>query len=56
MEEPETETPQVLLAVRPCDAAAFPILDHIFNWDCADEFYNRGRRNTTIVALSLLHS
>ena len=52
VEAPGTETPQVLLGVRPCDAAAFPILDHIFNWDCADEFYNRRRRNTTIVVLA----
>jgi ferredoxin len=52
VEEPASEAPQVLLAVRPCDAAAFPILDHIFNWDCADELYNRSRRNTAIVALA----
>jgi ferredoxin len=52
VEGSETETAQVLLAVRPCDAAAFPILDHIFNWDCADDPYNRRRQNTTIVALA----
>ena len=52
VEEPATDAPQVLLAVRPCDAAAFPILDHIFNWDCADDLYNRRRSNTTIVALA----
>jgi ferredoxin len=43
---------RLLLAVRPCDAAAFPILDHVFNWDCADEFYNRRRKATTIVAMA----
>ena len=52
VEEAGTDAPQVLLAVRPCDAAAFPILDHIFNWDCADDLYNRRRSNTTIVALA----
>jgi ferredoxin len=48
--EPAPE--RLLVAVRPCDAAAFPILDHVFNWDCADEFYNRRRKATTIVALA----
>jgi ferredoxin len=52
VEEAEAETPQILLAVRPCDVAAFPFLDHIFNWDYADEPYNQRRRNTAIVALS----
>jgi ferredoxin len=52
LEEPESITPQILLAVRPCDAAALPILDHIFNWDCADELYNSRRRSTTVVALA----
>ena len=52
VEQPETHVPQILLAIRPCDAVAFPILDHIFNWDFADELYNARRRDTTIVALA----
>jgi len=44
--------PQILLAVRPCDAAAFPILDYVFNWDCRDESYNRRREATTVVTLA----
>ena len=43
---------QIVIAARPCDAAALPILDHVFNWDYADEFYNRRRRATTIVTLA----
>ena len=43
---------QILLAVRPCDAAALPILDHVFNWDYQDEAYNRRRRATTVVTLA----
>jgi ferredoxin len=43
---------QVLLAARACDAAAFPILDPIFNWDFKDEFYNRRRAATTVVTLA----
>jgi ferredoxin len=43
---------QILLAVRPCDAAAMPILDHVFNWDFRDEAYNRKRAATTVVTLA----
>jgi ferredoxin len=43
---------QTLLAVRPCDAAAFPILDDVFNWDFRDEPYNRRREATTVVTLA----
>lgn len=42
----------VILAARPCDAAALPILDHVFEWDFVDEFYNRRRAATTIVTLA----
>src|SRR4051812_27202526 len=31
---PET----VLVGVRPCDAAAIPVLDAVFSWDYKDEF------------------
>ena len=44
--------PQVLLAARPCDAAALPVLDHVFNWDSPDAFYNRRRAATTIITLA----
>ena len=43
---------QILLGVRPCDAAALPILDHVFNWDFRDELYNRRREATTVVTLA----
>jgi formate hydrogenlyase subunit 6/NADH:ubiquinone oxidoreductase subunit I len=43
---------QVIVAARPCDAAALPILDHVFNWDFKDEFYNTRRTLTTIVTLA----
>lgn len=44
--------PQVILAARPCDAAALPILDHLFDWDCRDEFYFRRREAATVVSLA----
>ena len=50
VEPPQTE--QLVMAARPCDAAALPILDLVFNWDCPDEFYNHRRELTTVVALA----
>jgi ferredoxin len=53
LEERELQVaPQLILAARPCDAAALPILDPVFNWDFKDEFYNRRRQATTVVALA----
>jgi ferredoxin len=50
VEPPQAE--QLVIAARPCDAAALPILDLVFNWDCPDEFYNRRRELTTVVTLA----
>jgi ferredoxin len=46
-------TPQLIFA-RPCDAAALPILDHVFNWDYRDEFYNGRRAASTVVTLACI--
>ena len=43
---------QLVIGARPCDAAALPILDHVFNWDFVDDFYNRRRAATTIVTVA----
>lgn len=50
VEQPAGEL--VVLAARPCDAAALPILDHVFNWDYKDELYNRRRQSASIVTLA----
>ncbi|MFB3825864.1 MAG: 4Fe-4S dicluster domain-containing protein [Bryobacteraceae bacterium] len=42
----------VILAARPCQAAALPILDHVFNWDYRDEWYNLRRERTAVVTLA----
>lgn len=42
----------LVLGARPCDAAALPILDHVFNWDFVDEPYQRRREATTVVSLA----
>jgi len=50
--EVHPQVPQtVLLAVRPCDAAALAMLDTLFNWDYEDELYNARRAATTIVPM-----
>ncbi len=49
---PET----VLVAVRPCDAAAAPVLDAVFSWDYQDEFFLERRRKTTVIGLACTNS
>ncbi len=50
IERPDVE--QILLAARPCDAAALPVLDHVFNWDFQDSFFRQRRANTTVVTIA----
>ena len=45
---PET----VLIGVRPCDAAAIPVLDAVFSWDYKDQFFLERRARTTIIGLA----
>jgi ferredoxin len=51
-EPPAAPARQIVIGAHPCDAAAFPILDKIFNWDFRDEFYNRRRDATTVISLA----
>ena len=46
------EREQILIAAKPCDAAALPILDHVFNWDFEDSFYTARRARTTVISLA----
>lgn len=46
------EAQQIVLGARPCDAAAFEILDHVFHWDFEDEFYATRRKLTTVVSIA----
>lgn len=43
---------QVILGARPCDAAALPILDHVFNWDYVDGFYKHHRERTVVISIA----
>ncbi len=45
---PET----VLFGIRPCDAAAVPVLDAVFSWDYKDQFFLERRAKTTIIGLA----
>ena len=49
----EVNPPEMLvIGARPCDAAALPVLDKVFNWDCEDEFYTRRRKAATVVTIA----
>jgi ferredoxin len=52
LDQPETIPPQIVIGAHPCDAAALPILDKVFNWDFRDEQYNRRREATTVITLA----
>jgi ferredoxin len=52
LDPPETIPEQIAICAHPCDAAALPILDKVFNWDYRDEAYNRRREATTVITLA----
>ena len=52
VEQQPDDRQQVIVGALPCDAAALPILDHVFNWDFKDSLYNQRRSRTTIVTLA----
>lgn len=55
LEDPEVEAVEtVALFLRPCDAAAFSVLDKVFISDYEDAFYTIRRRNLTVVGLSCI--
>ena len=41
-----------LVGVRPCDAAAIPVLDAVFSWDYKDQFFLERRKKTTVIGLA----
>ena len=38
-----------ILGLRPCDAAAFPLLDKAFTWECEDTSYLTRRKNALLL-------
>jgi ferredoxin len=49
---PPAPQPTLLVGCRPCDAAAFPIVDKVMNWDFQDSQYNARRAAMTVVTLA----
>ena len=41
----------VLFGAKPCDAASFPVLEKIFNWDYKDGLFNTRLENLTVIGL-----
>ncbi len=52
MKAPDLSQPQVLFAMRPCDAAALVSMDDLFLGDPPDHYYGERRRNSVIVGLA----
>ncbi len=56
--EPKLTTPpsgdgtRAILGARPCDVAAFPILDKVFAWDYLDSSYLEARARTVIISVA----
>ena len=49
---PPSSRPRVVLAAKPCDAAALAVVDQVMNWDYQDELWNGRRAATTIINLA----
>ena len=49
---PEPTTERVLFGVRPCDAAAFSVMDRVFGWDDVDASYMARRERMTIISIA----
>jgi ferredoxin len=57
IEEPDLSFPEtVVVGCRPCDAAALPIQDKVFEWDTVDEFYRKRRDKTAVVSIVCTHA
>ncbi|MDR2761128.1 MAG: 4Fe-4S dicluster domain-containing protein [Planctomycetaceae bacterium] len=46
------ESEQIIFGSRPCEAAALPVLDKVFSWDFQDRFFQRRRKQTTVITLA----
>ncbi len=49
---PEFDVEQIVVAARPCDSAALPILDPLFGWDYQDRFFQQRRAKSTVVTFA----
>lgn len=53
-DQKEVAPPTILFGCRPCDAASFPIMDRLFQWDYQDRFWNERRKATLVISISCL--
>lgn len=51
VDNPEVIPQTVLFGAKPCDAASFPILAKVFNWDYKDELFNKRLEKLTVIGL-----
>jgi ferredoxin len=51
-EVPTQFAPRVVIASKPCDAAALEVVDKVMNWDYEDELWNGRRAATTVINLA----
>jgi sulfhydrogenase subunit beta (sulfur reductase) len=49
---PPAPVDRILFGTRPCDAAAFPVIDRVFGWDEVDAAYFQRRDRTTVVSIA----
>jgi sulfhydrogenase subunit beta (sulfur reductase) len=45
-----------IFGAKPCDSAAIPILNKVFNWDYHDEFFNIRVENSVIIGMACNYS
>lgn len=43
---------KIIIGLRPCDAAAFTVIDDIFNYQYKDEFYNARRSSSVLISFA----
>ena len=54
--EEEISRPTLIFGVRPCDAAAGPIVNEIMTWDCDDSFFIKRREAAVVVAIACVEA
>lgn len=53
LRDPEPiEQKTIIFGAKPCDSAALPIVEKLFNWDYHDGFFNIRKENTVIIGLA----
>jgi ferredoxin len=52
LKEPPEPKELIIFGMRPCEAAAYPIMDGVFNWDYKDAFYNKRRERNLVISVA----